>query len=453
MTGHASLVTNAIGGASRYHGARDRRHTELHLCWHGETLNRPSAGQAAALGATSIGAAAIAVGVAQIELSGQAQPHIWSNAWLLAALALAGTGLVIATLYFVMPMFAREKSKPKGDGAKAAAEPSASQTHEVPQQDPDDREAEEQAPRARAVPTRHGAPNGLIVPAETEAQHGAFTRRWRTGDGFEKPPLAEMSDLTMPGFAAAHGQSPQIRIGVCVACHGIPAGRPVYALDQPRESLFPQAPGLSPSYAVKLLDFLQGDPVSTLINAVVCTDGMIWTPQADHAVHMPDPGWRNLEAVLGHAGDNDPQASALLELPLSNEELFGNQGLSLSFARFWLHIDPRGRDGGAPTPTGLAGWYQRFLLAIAVTRPFADFLAEGIRVGTSDDPAARAGVMIRNVGPLIELVDQSDLTRPPGKTSANKFLGYIIADREGKPPNQVARDLLRQLGERGGWEV
>ena len=189
---------------------------------------------------------------------------------------------------------------------------------------------------------------------------------------------------------------------------------------------------------------------------MVCTDGMIWTRQADHAVHTPDPGWRSLEALLGQAGDNDPQASALLrEPPLSNEELFGDQGLSLSlsFARFWLHIDPRGRDGGRAN-ADRARWLVSALPASNRGYPSVrGFPGRGIGVGTSDDPAARAGVMIRNVGPLIELVDPNDLTRPPGKASANKFLGYAIADREGRPPDQVARDLLRQLGERGGWEV
>jgi hypothetical protein len=71
-------------------------------------LNRPSPGQAAALGGASIAAAAIAIGVAQIELSGQPQPHIWSNSWLLVALSLAFVGLAIAVVFFVAAVFARE---------------------------------------------------------------------------------------------------------------------------------------------------------------------------------------------------------------------------------------------------------------------------------------------------------------------------------------------------------
>jgi len=70
-------------------------------------LNRPSPGQAAALGGASIAAAAIAIGIAQIELSGRAQPDIWSNSWLLVALSLAFAGLATAVVFFVFAVFAR----------------------------------------------------------------------------------------------------------------------------------------------------------------------------------------------------------------------------------------------------------------------------------------------------------------------------------------------------------
>lgn len=74
----------------------------------GGALNRPSAGKAAALGGAAIATAAIAIGVAQIELSGKPQPDIWSNSWLLVALSLAFVGLMIAVVFFVIDIFARE---------------------------------------------------------------------------------------------------------------------------------------------------------------------------------------------------------------------------------------------------------------------------------------------------------------------------------------------------------
>ena len=80
---------------------------DLKRSGHVRPLSRPSPGQAAALGGASIVAAAIAIGIAQIELSGQSQPHIWSNSWLLVALFLAFAGIAIAVVFFVAAMFAR----------------------------------------------------------------------------------------------------------------------------------------------------------------------------------------------------------------------------------------------------------------------------------------------------------------------------------------------------------
>lgn len=82
-------------------------------------MNRPSPGQAAALAGASIAAAAIAIGIAQIELSGQSQPDIWSNSWLLVALSLTFTGLVIAVVFFVAAMFAREPRLSEDDSQAA----------------------------------------------------------------------------------------------------------------------------------------------------------------------------------------------------------------------------------------------------------------------------------------------------------------------------------------------
>src|SRR5262249_38471128 len=62
-------------------------------------------GLAVAVGGVSVAAAPIAIGIAQIELSGQAHPDIWSNAWLLAALTLAGVGLGFAIVTFLVASY------------------------------------------------------------------------------------------------------------------------------------------------------------------------------------------------------------------------------------------------------------------------------------------------------------------------------------------------------------
>ena len=135
-------------------------------------MNRPSAGQAAALGGVSIAAAAVAVAIAQIELSGQAQPHIWSNAWLLLALGLSLAGLAIAVVFFVMSMFAREETKSASVGASTDEdEPEPRQIEEIPQQDLGDNEAADQARVASALQRlqRTRMQSRIAVPAETPA--------------------------------------------------------------------------------------------------------------------------------------------------------------------------------------------------------------------------------------------------------------------------------------------
>jgi hypothetical protein len=146
-------------------------------------MNRPSPGQAAGLGGISIAAGGIAVAVAQIELGGQAQPHIWSNAWLLLALALAGTGLLVAVVIFVMSMFSRVESKPDKDLRTKQ-----------------DRQTSEQGDAEAAAETGHPQED-QGEPAGRSSSGPAFTDRWRyTSDGFEASPLMRMANLSMPGF-------------------------------------------------------------------------------------------------------------------------------------------------------------------------------------------------------------------------------------------------------------
>jgi hypothetical protein len=77
-------------------------------------MNRPSAGQATGLACPIlVGVAAIALAIASIELSNQPHAHIWSNVWLLTAVALAGITVVVAAAYFVASIFAHRDSKPK----------------------------------------------------------------------------------------------------------------------------------------------------------------------------------------------------------------------------------------------------------------------------------------------------------------------------------------------------
>ena len=323
-------------------------------------MNRPSAGQAAALGGVSIAAAAVAVAIAQIELSGQAQPHIWSNAWLLLALGLSLAGLAIAVVFFVMSMFAREETKSASVGASTDEdEPEPRQIEEIPQQDLGDNEAADQARVASALQRlqRTRMQSRIAVPAETPALRStssAFTGLWRhTSDGFEASPLMNMANLAMPEFTAAHGQSPQFRIGVCVDADPVPSG------------------ASSSLLGAKLLDFLQRDPVSSLVQAVLYTPGamMQWKRGLVWKRHAGN-GALSLEAVLSPSGESDkPIASARSQPPFSGMRLYGR---TEDTACFWLHIDPlgRGRVSSAAPQNGLAGWYRRFVLILAIAGSF-----------------------------------------------------------------------------------
>jgi hypothetical protein len=66
----------------------------------------PSVGLAVAVGGVSVAAGTVAVAIAQVELGGQAAPKIWTNGWLLGALALAGSGLLFTVVSYVV--FAQE---------------------------------------------------------------------------------------------------------------------------------------------------------------------------------------------------------------------------------------------------------------------------------------------------------------------------------------------------------
>ena len=402
-------------------------------------MKRPSAGQAAGIGGISIAAGGVAIAIAQIELSGQSQPHIWSNVWLLLALVLAGTGLLVAVIFFLMSLFSREESKPGVSNEDSHTKQDA-QTSEQGTDQVGLKAAEQGGPEAVAmaagqqqnqgkpvdqtsfpsVAELRGLSEYMVVPSGLPVPRPAFTERWRhTSDGFEASPLMRMTSLSMPGFPSAYGQTAQIRIGACVGC--------APARSSASSSLF----------SAKLLAFLRRDPVASLIKAVRTDDALVWTRQAGNGV-------LSLEAVLSPKGQEGGLiASVLLQPPAAGMRLYGRDERT---ACLWIHIDPCGKDGSAAPRTGLAGWYQRFQLAITVTRAFADFLTQDLGLQTSHDPVARAGVLIETTdGPINDLVDTGSLAPLPGAISSTQFLGYVIADQEGESAAHVAKDLLRQF--------
>jgi hypothetical protein len=383
-------------------------------------VNRPSAGQATGLAGTLVGAAAITGLIGGIELNRQPHAEIWSNAWILTTVLLAAIAVLVVAGYFIASLFAHEEAK-RGEAAARTDEPQETQTEETSPPAPADSDMAGpirvapviQQIQASPVEYHLDVPAGTIGPVRREP---TFTGCWRyTADGFDASPLMNMINLAMPGFMIVRGQEPQIRIGMSVACAPIPAGVS------------------SSLYGAKLVEFLRRDPVATLMGLFNDTDEWpVWTRQAGN-------GALSLEAVMTIGdGDYNPVASALLQPPVTGLRLYGrNEGV----ACLWLHIDPRGASDIAEA-AGLIGWHRRFQLAMTMTGAFAEFLTNDLGLQTSEEPAARVGVLIE---PVSDLVDAGSLPTLPGGVTSNQFLGYAIADRDGRSADLVAGDLLRQL--------
>jgi hypothetical protein len=95
----------------------------------------------------------------------------------------------------------------------------------------------------------------------------------------------------------------------------------------------------------------------------------------------------------------------------------------------------------------LAAWHERFRLALAVPRAFADFLAKDLGLATSDDPPAQLGIWLQSTQPLTTMVDTGGLRTLPGSWSQNQFIGWALTAPDGAPAEQAARELVIQLCE------
>jgi hypothetical protein len=249
-----------------------------------------------------------------------------------------------------------------------------------------------------------------------------FTGSWRhTSDGFEASPLMNMVNTAMPGHPGMHDQSPFVRIGVCVACEPVSQDTS------------------SSKIASGFVRFLSRDPGVALTSSLThVSDGVSWVRLAGHGVIR-------LEATLGDTGEaGRPAASAMLLPPVAGMQMYGRPD---GVACLWLHVEPRGPDGALAPPASLVVWHQRLRQAISLASAFAELLADDLGLVTSDDPAARVGVMLNAVNSMTELVDTGALRTLPGAVPSSQFLVYAIADRAGRPPSDIARTMLAQLCE------
>jgi hypothetical protein len=269
-----------------------------------------------------------------------------------------------------------------------------------------------------------------LLPADPvmAAAGPVITDRWRqTSDGGQVPALMALTHtgLFHPGYGGRQTQDtpPSVKIGMLVACQPID----------------PAASGTE--LRTKFAAFLATAPVRKLIGSLTYVDlGMSWKNLAGN-------GPRTLEAALTAGEDaleGVPVASALLLPPVAGESLYGRNGRS---ATLLLYVEPRTADGQVPPASGLAAWYERFDLALAIPGAFAEFLAKDLGLGTSDDPPAQLGVWLQSYHPLTTMVDPQELRTLPGSSPSNWFMGWTFATPDGTSGKETARDLLSQLCE------
>jgi hypothetical protein len=139
-----------------------------------------------------------------------------------------------------------------------------------------------------------------------------------------------------------------------------------------------------------------------------------------------------------------PAASALFLPPTAGESLYGRDGRAATLV---LYVEPRTADGQVPPPSDLHTWCQRFSLALATPRAFADFLDRDVGLATSNEPPAQLGVWLQSYQPLTVMVDIDGLQMLPGSSPSNQFIGWTFADPYGQSAAGAARDLIVLLCE------
>ena len=133
----------------------------------------------------------------------------------------------------------------------------------------------------------------------------------------------------------------------------------------------------------------------------------------------------------------------MLNVPVDGRDLIGRDS---NAASLWLNLDP----DLSEAPFSVVSWYRFFIQAMPLIDAFVDLLRHGFGLKCWDQPAARIGFMLQTPGArLTRLVDAGDLPTLAGANPSSQFLGYAIADAGGKPADDIARALIRQLCDYG----
>ncbi len=233
-------------------------------------------------------------------------------------------------------------------------------------------------------------------------------------------------DAASPGFRRASGRKrstdndavpPSVRVMTLVACR--PLG------DEP------ESRDLRALFLAMLARPAFIDLITDLSGA---RPGVSWQLRAT-------PRRSNLKADLtGRASAEAPVASVMLELPVADLRLAGNDPRC---AHLILHMDLPGSGDAA----GLPAWRHRIILALALPGELARFLTK-IGLPTSSDPATQLAVLVQARQALTEIIDPGGIKALPATYVVNESVGYLIADPAGEPAPGAASRVLRDLSER-----
>lgn len=260
--------------------------------------------------------------------------------------------------------------------------------------------------------------------SDAEPPTPLITDRWQlTNDGHQVPILMHVRNNSMshPGYTSqSHTQSPppSMRIGIVLPCEplgSIPATSDIRA---------------------SFLNFLHGQPCSTLVNAVTTTTTSArWTTREGR-------GRVNFGAVLDGDAESAPVAWARLLLPHADTRPFSYDPVS---AVLIVHIYPRTGDGNVAPPVNLASWHDRFVRALAIPKALTAFLTERLGVATTDGQAAQVGVHLDAPHSMTGLVDTEGLQSIPGSPTSNCFMGWAISSPDGQQAPILAREWLTEM--------
>jgi hypothetical protein len=243
-----------------------------------------------------------------------------------------------------------------------------------------------------------------------------ITSRWQvTTDGGQACAPALAMEIALPGttyMKQPGDRPPWVRLVVQIGCGQVGED--------------PDWPAIRAAFTA----FLHGPAVAELLAELTHVGAnMVWARQATSTSSI-------IDMVLG-----DGVASARLELP----DGIRRHGRVEGYALLIIHVEPRGADGQAAAPASPSSWRQRFERAMQLPGAFAALLSDELRLATSGEPPAQAGIRLEAPSDLTALVDITGLATLPSAHLLGQFMAYLAASPDGASAVSVADKMTRQM--------